>query len=154
MCHFNDKKPCSAEDMKLLAFACILFTPACSFFYWLVPSSHLHCFWPLILQVCIWEGLQPFHPRTAVSVTALCTLGCHPWKCFSYQWGSPCGNTGTVSSNHVHFIWYHLVCGELTLHRCLADGNWMWICHKLSPVTTLREPKSPNVKCTGMESWL
>lgn len=35
----------------------------------------------------MWEGLQPFHPSTAVSVPALCPLGCHPWKWFSYPWG-------------------------------------------------------------------
>lgn len=121
----------------------------CTFLHLLVPSPHLHWFWPPILQVCIWECLQD-----SVSVTAPCTLDCHPGKWFSCQWGFPCGSTGTASSNHVLFVWYHLECGELTLHRCVADRNCMWICHKLSPVAILREPKSPNIKCSGMESWL
>lgn len=142
----------------------VVLSPAPSFIYWLLPSHHLHWFWPPILQDTIWKVWNgrnlPFG-----KVCSLFTLAQLSVLLLFVHWAATLGN-GLVTSGvsmwqhwncqfkPVLFLWHHLMCGELTLQRCLDDGNWMWICHKLSAVTVLREPKSPNVKYAGMESWL
>lgn len=91
----------------------------------------------------IWEGLQPlslgqlsvflfFVHWAAALGNGLVTSGVSMWQHWDCQF-RPC------SFSLKNLFSHNLVCGELTLHRGLADGNWMWINLKLSPLTVLRE---------------